>query len=263
LALLTAVVYSDTHIPFQDDRAVALVKDIVRDVDPDILIHGGDLADCFSISKYLKDPARRSDLRTEAYLAHEHLADMASIKRRRHKPARRLFYLEGNHERRVKKVLFSMTEQARELAGFPEVQALLRWEALAKVGETGFSYIQTEKQTKTYILPKWITKHGTVVRKYSGYSARAEWEKYGRSGSSGHTHRLGAYFHRDHNGNHLWMETGCTCSLEPDPDLCVDPDWQQGCVIVTFNDKTGAFAPEIVYHHEGSAIYRGELWEAA
>jgi hypothetical protein len=71
------------------------------------------------------------------------------------------------------------------------------------------------------------------VRKWSGWSGKGEWEKYGRSGVSGHTHRLGWFVHRDHNGNSNWAETGCTCLLES--PYGVDFDWQQGFVVMTWN----------------------------
>jgi hypothetical protein len=110
------------------------------------------------------------------------------------------------------------------------------------------------------LLPKFILKHGNVVRKWSGWSAKGEWERYGKSGASGHVHRLGMFFHRDWNGNHVWAETGCLCSLNP--DYMRDPDWQQGFVVASFERSTGAFQVEPVYIHRGNAVWRGKVYRA-
>lgn len=103
-------------------------------------------------------------------------------------------------------------------------------------------------------------KHGNVVRKWSGWSGKGEWEKYGRSGASGHTHRLGWFVHRDHNGNANWIETGCTCKLEA--PYGVDFDWQQGCVVVTWNHDHRLQNVEFVSIRDGSALWRTREYAA-
>jgi len=44
---------------------------------------------------------------------------------------------------------------------------------------------------KTFTFRKVLFKHGNIVRQHSSYSAKAEMDKEGTSGASGHTHRLG------------------------------------------------------------------------
>jgi hypothetical protein len=86
----------------------------------------------------------------------------------------------------------------------------------------------------------------------------AELRKYGKSGSSGHTHRLGVVWHRDSNGSHTWVETGCTCLL--DAEYCVDPDWNAGCIFLTFDKETGAVAAEPVFVFNGLGVFRGKTY---
>jgi len=90
-----------------------------------------------------------------------------------------------------------------------------------------------------------------VVRKFSSYSARGEFEKEGMSGSSGHTHRLGMYFHRNRGGEYVWVETGCGCNLNAE---YIDgiANWQSGFAVFTFEKDGYYFYPQVVpiVHHK-------------
>lgn len=46
------------------------------------------------------------------------------------------------------------------------------------------------------------------------------------------THRLSRYSVRKAGRRFIWLETGCLCDL--DPEYMIDPDWEQGIGIVTF-----------------------------
>lgn len=254
-ATVTALLYGDTHIGYEDTRACRIIHAIGRDADPDILVHMGDLLDCYAISRFDKDPSRQGDLQTEINAARVHLAQA-----RRAMPKAQMYLLEGNHEDRLRRVIWEMEGPALQLAKLDSFRTAMTWPHLLGLKDMGVTFVPLTEQTSTKILPKFIVKHGTAVRSKSAYSAHAEWSKYGRSGASGHTHRLGAFFHRDHNGNQVWVETGCTARL--DPEYCLDPDWQQGGVVATFHLSTGAFQLEPIYIHNGLAIWRGKEYRA-
>lgn len=253
--LITALLYGDTHVPFQDDRAVAIVRAIAADMAPDVIVHMGDLLDGYQLSRWDKDPNRKHTLQDEIDLARKHLASMRIAS-----PDSVFYLLEGNHEDRLRRTLWNLEGNAAVLAKLTAFQKALTWPALLGTEELGVTFLPTDAQTKTQILPKMVLKHGTLVRSKSAYTASGEHAKYGKSGASGHTHRLAAYYHRDHNGNHVWLETGCTCDLEP--SYMLDPDWQQGCVFITIEPKTGAFQAEPVYIHNGTAVFRGVHYKA-
>lgn len=252
---LTALLYGDTHIGYEDKRACNIVHAIGADAQPDMLVHMGDLLDCYQISKYDKDPARKDTLQDEIDAARVHLA-----RARKAMPNARFIYLEGNHEDRLRRALWNLEGPAAQLARLTDFQRAMTWPALLRLDELHIEHVPYGEQTRHAFLPKFLLKHGTVVRNKSAYTANGEWSKYGKSGASGHTHRLGAFFHRDHNGNQVWVETGCTCRL--DPEYCVDPDWQQGAVFLTFNTDNGAFQIEPIYIHDGSALWRGKEYRA-
>lgn len=245
---LRAVVYGDTHYPFQDDKALTVLKAVIRDVKPHVVVHIGDLVDCWQISRFDKDPARSDSLQQNIDAARTHLHEIAQLA-----PKATRVWLEGNHENRLTRAIWKMDGAQRELARLRVFQQAMTWPVLMDTAGMGWEFIGERDQSKRQILPKIITKHGTIVRKFSGYTARAEWEKYGASGISGHTHRLGMFFHRDHNGTARWMESGCTCLL--DPPYGSDFDWQQGFVVLAWNADRRLMDTQMISIRDGSALY--------
>lgn len=250
-----AFLYGDTHFPFADTRALKVVQAISLEQQPDLLVHMGDLLDCYTLSRWDKNPDRKETLQDEIDMARLHLAEMRDLH-----PNARIVYLEGNHEDRLRRILWNLEGPAAVLAQLTAFKQSITWPSLLRLDELHIEFVPYAEQSRHSFLPKFILKHGTVVRGKSAYTANGEHEKYGKSGASGHTHRLGAFYNRDHNGNHVWLETGCTCRL--DPEYMVDPNWQQGCVTLTFDNKTGAPDANPVYIHDGNAMWRGERYAA-
>lgn len=250
---VTALLWGDSHFPFQDDAVLAIIQAIAEDTTPDWLVHMGDLLDCRLLSRFDKDPDRKENQQDEIDQARTHLATM-----RLASPRSRFVLLEGNHEERLKRTLWSLDGPAAVLAQLTSFKKAMSWPALLGLEELRIEHVSYGEQSKQAFLPKFILKHGTLVRTKSGATAAGEQAKYNKSGASGHTHRLGMIYHRDANGSHVWVETGCTCKL--DPDYCVDPDWQNGCLFLTFDPETGAVAPEPVFIHNGLGVFRGKQY---
>jgi predicted phosphodiesterase len=250
-----AGLYGDSHFPFADRRAIRVVQSVFVDYGPDVLVHMGDLLDCYTLSRYDKNPDRKETLQDEIDQARLHLAEMRDLF-----PNARFVYLEGNHEDRLRRILWNLEGPAAVLAQLTAFKKAITWPALLGLEKLHIEFVPYAEQARHSFLPKFIIKHGTVVRSRSAYTANGEHAKYGKSGASGHTHRLGAFYHRDHNGNHVWLETGCTCRL--DPEYTVDPDWQQGAIMVTFDKATGAPEARPIYIHEGSTVFGGERYSA-
>jgi hypothetical protein len=255
-AVYKAVVYGDTHVPFHDPAALEVVKAVAKHVRPDCIVNVGDLVDAWQISRWDKDPTRKDTLQENIDESRQHLAEVALAF-----PKARRVLLEGNHEARLTKAIWKLEGAARELPKLRLFQTTMTWPTLLELDAIGWEWIGERDQTRTSVLPKIITKHGSALRSWSGGSARAEWTKYGASGLSGHSHRLGLYLHRDHNGTASWIETGCTCLL--DPPYGTDYDWQQGCVVLTWNKDRRLMQTEFVSVRDGSALFRDKELVAA
>lgn len=250
-----AIVYGDTHFPNPNDDALRIVLGMIETMQPDVIVHLGDLLDAYPISRFSKDPTRLHGLQDEIDAARAHLHQVRQMA-----PHAACWLLEGNHEDRLRKLIWDLPGGAAELARLTAFQDAMSWPVLLGLEEIGWRWVPSGQQSKTAIIPHLITKHGSVVRKWAGYTARGEWERYGKGGMSGHTHRLGGFYHRDHNGAVCWWEAGCTCDL--DPEFVHDPDWQAGCLVVTWDEKAGIFGVEPVFIHDGAAMWRGERMAA-
>lgn len=179
--VFTALVYGDSHVPFHDSRALDIVKSIAKAEQPDVILNVGDLVDSWQISRFDKDPTRQDSLQDNIDEARQHLAELALLS-----PRSRRVLLEGNHEARLARTIWRMEGAARELPKLRVFQQQMTWPKLLETDAIGWEWIGEREQSRTSVLPKLITKHGTVVRKWSGTTARGEWEKYGHSGLSGH-----------------------------------------------------------------------------
>jgi hypothetical protein len=248
-----SVHYGDVHFPFQDDTALALLEQIVEDVKPSTIVNHGDTLDCYQISRFAKNPAQRVSIGDEIEMATTHFARLNRLA-----PKARKLFLQGNHEDRLGRTIASLATrpEALELLRLPSVAKALTWPELLQLEDLGWEW----HERRTELNGKLILKHGSRVNKWSAYTARSEYEKYGKSGISGHTHRRGVFEHRDHNGVHGWWEHGCLCDL--DPDYADEPDWQQGFLVVTWSACKTVFGVEEVRIHEGVAMFRGEIYEA-
>lgn len=252
---MVALHYTDSHMGMEDERALAVTLAVAHESQADVVINGGDLLDAYWLSRFGKNPDHSDRIQDEIDKARVHLHQMAQAA-----PRARRVLLEGNHEQRLSRTIWEMPGTASEIAKLTAFREAMTWPSLLGLGQVGWEWVPTERQSKTDILPGMITKHGTVVRKHSGATARGEWEKYGKSGISGHVHRMGLYYHRDHNGAHVWIEGGCTCSL--DPEYMTDPDWQQGCTIITWDESGERFNVEPIYIQDGRATWRGRTFRA-
>lgn len=247
-----ALLYGDTHFPYQDSGALKVVAKIAKDEQPAVLCHMGDLLDCYSLSRFDKNPDRKDSMQDEINQARMHLAQMRDLC-----PDARFIYLEGNHEDRLRRVLWNLEGPSAVLSQLTAFKQAITWPTLLGLDKLHIEFVPYGTQHRRGFLPKFMLKHGNLVRQKSAYTAHGEWARHGMSGASGHTHRLGAFYRRDMQGSHVWLEAGCTCLI--DPEYVAFPDWQQGCVIAHFDTKTGAVQPEPISIQEGTAMYRGQF----
>lgn len=247
-----AVVVSDIHAPYHDSTAVRIATEIIRDIQPDVLVVNGDTVDCYGISRFLKDPTRLEGLQDELNEARRILTGFRDAS-----PKSKRFITEGNHEARLSKTIASLDGPARELARLDNFQEAMSWRSLLGLHTLGYKWVADHDQPATDIIPHVLVKHGSVVRKYSGYSAKAEYENYHRSGTSGHTHRLGVHYHRSLDQTHLWVETGCLCSLKP--EYTRYPNWMQGFAVFSWIDDDLPFV-QPVHINNGTTLYNGVVY---
>lgn len=231
--------------PKHDERALAVAEKFLAWLRPDAIALIGDLVDAEDLGRFHKDPLRKKFLQQELDAAKAWLRRL----RRRH-PDTPILYRQGNHEERL----------WRHLCEAPALASLeaLSWESLLDLDRLQIHRFGYGEHLE---LRGFLIEHGHLVRQGSAYSAAGMLRARGRSGISGHTHRLGLHYRTDAGGLKVWAENGCLCRLDPGYVIGA-PDWQQGLTLVTW--VTGSDLPHVeqvpIYH--GRLVYGGRVFEA-
>lgn len=172
----------DTHVPFHDERAWALMMDVARALKPDTIIHLGDLGDFYSVSSHSKDPERMQGFSSELDAVREKRAELDSL------GAKRKVFVEGNHCFRLIRYLH---DKAPELAGIVSLDELLH------LTENGWEHVPYRSYGRVGKL--YVTHDTAQGGKYS--TARAL-ETFQHSVAIGHHHQIQYFVGGDATGQH-------------------------------------------------------------
>jgi predicted phosphodiesterase len=238
----TIAAVNDMHYPDVDLRAVNTSNALITLTKPEVIVILGDLHDFYSLSDFDKSPSRLDKLQEELDEASLYLQVL-----RTNNPDARIIFLEGNHEDRLRRYLWS---QAKPLA-------TLRCMDIKSL----FSLKDYEVESIPYeegllINSTFLFLHGDLVRAHSSYTAHAMMDKHSGNGMIGHTHRGGSFYKVTRSGYQGWWENWCLCDLNP--DYTKYPNWQQGMSLVQFAGNHQFFVEQIPII-EGQAIYGGKL----
>ena len=249
-----SVHYGDIHFPFHDPRALAIRNQILDFLTPGLVVDHGDTGDCESISVYPKDPFKRTPLGAEFQMMAADFGEVHTLT-----PRAEHVWLEGNHEERLKRLVWRAAD-TRDLAEVLTLEAVtdaLKWGKLLGLDSLGWESVPYPKSK--LLFNRVIVAHGNTVRTHSAYSAKAEHDRYGKSGISGHTHRRGSYYHTDYNGTHAWHELGMLGAIRN--DYVAHANWQQGFGVVTWSKDRTRWGFEAVEIYDGAAFFRGMRFE--
>jgi predicted phosphodiesterase len=110
----------DTHRPYHDPRAWALMLRAGKAFQPDHVVVLGDFADCYTVSQHPKDPRRRTRFAEEVADVNAGLDELETLK------ADRYDFIEGNHEFRFARYLEGTAPALSGLRGLsiPEMYRL-------------------------------------------------------------------------------------------------------------------------------------------
>lgn len=145
----------DMHLPHADGVSVNCALDYARECGVNKIVLGGDIVDFMSVSFWLRDPNER-DLQSEREIAIEFLSDL-----RNSFPNAEIYYLKGNHEKRLETFIQS---KAPEFWNMDELSI----SALLKLEANNIKYVDNEEQMRRYGKPFAIGKlyhmHGHEIR---------------------------------------------------------------------------------------------------
>lgn len=248
------VISSDHHWPLHDPKVEAIILQAIERLKPKAYILNGDGPDMLALSKYPKDARRGKvwELRTEQQHAKSWWWNVAALMRRWNGE---LFETEANHsgndrESRWRRWLNDNCPVLFQLDGMEE---LLTYQRFFHPEDAGVQMVE-----EVVLANDLRVRHGEVVRKHGGYSARAHGDKWQSSVLHGHTHRVGSSIKRRpgipgvREDEFLkTFESGCACLI--DADYCPGADWAQGFAVVTVDPETDNYGCELIQIVNGRA----------
>jgi len=216
-------ILNDPQLGWEHPKVLDLAIRFVRWFAPDYIDLPGDIQDCYSFSKYLKNPG--IDLVKKA---NEEVAKSRGLYSELREITDQICQEEGNHERRLRTLIWKDAPVLSGLKGvsFEDIFGLKDFKIKFREWGVGKYY------------GKLFVTHGNIVRKHSAYSAKAHFDKYGVSVIHGHTHRGGSYYHTNMNGAHVAYENFCLCTFGM--EYVQNPDWQHGLSVV-YLENNGDF----------------------
>lgn len=256
-------------VPTHDEAALSIAVQLIRLVVPDLVVLVGDNLDLPELSKYRLSPRFRDT--TQATI--DRTTTFAAELRAAAGPDASIKWLAGNHEERLPNYI---TDNATAAFGLrkgnsPEDWPILTVPFLCRLDEHNIDFLPGYPANKVWINERLKVVHGHKVSQ--GSTAHTYLASERVSIIYGHIHRREwAEQTRDtHEGKRtiLAMSPGCLCRTDgrvPSTKGGVDHDgipmevtenWQQGVLVVTYEEGDGRFIPEQVPIHDGWAMWRG------
>lgn len=219
------LVLSDVHVPYQDEDAVAIALQYIKDYKPDTIYVNGDVIDFYPLSTFDKSPDRKAGVAEEANDAKEFIARL----RKAAGKTTRIVYLEGNHEQRLQRYLW----RNPELNGIKICDKEVSVANLLNLALYDVEYVKTDgdywgadtghvEAGDAVIMHGDSRLNGASCSKYAGYSAKNTMMGIQKSVVMGHVHRLAVIKQRSPHGRMTGVETGCLCQIPG------NANWQQG-----------------------------------
>lgn len=250
-----SVHFGDVHYPHQDDRCLSILHQIIQLTDPTVVVDHGDTLDAEQLGRWAKDPHRRVSLAEEIRMGAEHFGKISALAR----PGARLVWLEGNHEDRLRRTIWDLADRraAGELLTLPKVSDALQWGSLLGLDSLSWEQVPYQathdKSNFMLLFDRIVCKHGAST---GAHPAQAEFKKYGKSGISGHTHKMASHHHRDWNGQLRWTCLGLMGRIRE--DYVDHAAWQQSLAVVTWSKDKSRWGMEHVQIIEGQCHFRGQ-----
>lgn len=193
-------VLSDIHVPYHSIEALTAAFDKISEEKPDAILLNGDTVDFYGLSRFMKDPRKRS-------LAHE-LKALNELLDVLGQFGAKIIYKLGNHDERYEHYLM---QKAPELLGIPEFEL----QHLLKSKDRGMDVVGEKRIIKAN---KLNIIHGHEYPSvFSPVNiARGLYMKGKVSAMQGHNHAVSEHTESDMNGEIVttWS-VGCLCELNP------------------------------------------------
>lgn len=195
---------SDIHIPYHDINAVTAALDYGKEKEINTIYLNGDTFDFYGISRYEKDPRKRS-FKDEIDACREFLFML-----REHFPGVGIFFKMGNHEVRWEAFLKNKAPELLDMSEF-------RLSTVFRFGELFIEEIEDKRMAKAGLL-SILHGHEFGRSVFSPVNpARGYYNRGKATMIAGHNHQTSEHSEKDLDDEVVTVwSTGCLCELKPD-----------------------------------------------
>ena len=198
------LVISDLHIPYHDNAAIECALDYGLEKGVNTIIINGDLLDFHQLSRFMKDPRKRS-------VKEEFDACRAMLEYIRHWfPTQKIIWIAGNHDKRYEHWLMTKAPEIFDDSYYSMPERL-------RLNDLKIDYLDDNILIRA---GKLFITHGHLV--LSGIfspvnTARGVYMKAKQSVLVGHTHQVSQHMEKNLSQElTCCWSIGCLCELQPD-----------------------------------------------
>ena len=218
---------ADIHFPYQDDAALNLAYEVVRKVQPHVIVVGSDAFDFQYLSTFESDPDTMQyddeiELAASYWNPHIHALKDAA-------PQSRLIYIYGNHERRLIRYLNRNAPKMRRVVTNAYTSMIQCGGAVDYIGYTDRIWVAN-----------LLVQHGNTVQQYHA-KAHLQDLAFQAHTMVGHVHRIDNYQVMGARYMAKAAGGGCLCELQPHyvKGTSMRKRWQQGTCIADLDLISG------------------------
>ena len=231
---------SDIHFPYHDKTALALTYDVIKHVQPDVIVVGSDAFDLPTISRFGPD----ADLNVDDWLEQiepywlEHIHAL-----RTSAPNAALPFIVGNHDARALAEIKKLSVPRVTMRQFVDT-----------VRASGDVYWLGD--TSEVDIGNLTVAHGWKTTRHTAAATLAAYQNQ-RNVAVGHTHRPDYYTVRGSAYSVTCVVGGCLCQLTPHYQQGrKHTDWQHGTMLATVDTQGHNTALQnLVYYHDNDAMW--------
>jgi predicted phosphodiesterase len=231
-------VLSDVHIPYHSITALSATFDKIAIEKPDAILLNGDFIDFYGLSRFMKDPRKRS-VAHELQAAREFLDILSNFNAK-------IYYKIGNHEERYEHYLM---QKAPELLGVQQFEL----KHLLGLHDRGIDLIGDKRIIKANDL-NIVHGHEFGQSIFSPVNvARGLFLRGKVSAMQGHNHSVSEHTESNMNGDIVttWS-LGCLCELNP-AYLPINK-WSHGFAFIELSENGKDFHVRNYRIHQGKIL---------
>jgi len=264
-------------VPIHDERALDVVRQVCKELSPEVIVNLGDTVDLAALSRFQPDSDHfRHSLNPAFNRVHQMYAQL-----RAENPHAEIHEVDSNHNTRLGKFILNKVPELYGIkqAGSPDTAYpaltypfFANLEAVDVKWHSGYGAAQYVYGNE-YQAPPIVFKHGVTVVSNGSTANKESKDNPETHIVRGHGHRMESHYRTTRAGRYLAsIMVGCTCRIDgfvPSYGSAVDDfgipvpkqeNWQQGILIVT-DYMNGEYNFDHVAINNGVAHYRGKEFD--